>query len=122
MTSPEFPRVLFVFLVISVVCTAGVYFLKGLDPVPSFVLGWSLTLFNLWAWGFIWLRIFRKKQVALALAVIVFKYAILGTIVYLGASQSWAQPLWFVAGVGILIPSSLTKAIFVHFRKSNEGD
>ncbi len=48
----------------------------------------------------------RKKQVALSLGIIVFKYAFLGMIIYVLLRQPWLHPLWFGAGLGTLVISS----------------
>ncbi len=54
-----------------------------------------------------WNLVFRKKLIALSALVIVFKYAILGIIIYIVAKQSWLQPIWFAAGVASMMMASL---------------
>ncbi|UOF00390.1 hypothetical protein [Bdellovibrio reynosensis] len=77
----------------------------------SFVAG-SLTILTsciLLAVGFS--LIFRKKLIALAIGIIVFKYAILGIIIFTLVKLSWFSPLWFSMGVASLILSAISFAV-----------
>jgi hypothetical protein len=51
--------------------------------------------------------VFRKKLIALSVLIIVFKYAILGVIIYHFVKQPWMQPYWFAAGVASMMFGSL---------------
>ncbi|MFN7728915.1 MAG: hypothetical protein ACK5P7_07145 [Bdellovibrio sp.] len=60
-----------------------------------------------WLWG----RLIAKKLVAVALLIIVFKYAIFGIILYKILLTSWVQPLWFSAGIGNIVLAALLAAL-----------
>jgi hypothetical protein len=88
----------------------------------SFVVG-SLTIllsFFLFGWGFG--MIFQKKLIALAVVVIVFKYAILGIIIFKLVKALWFSPLWFSIGIASFVLSALIYAIVEAFLAgSKEG-
>lgn len=74
----------------------------------SALMGSNLILL-LWAWK----RIFVKKLIALAVSVIVFKYAILIAMLYLTITKQWAEPKAFVFGLGSLLPT----VVWIRFQK-----
>ncbi|MEK2643670.1 hypothetical protein [Bdellovibrio sp. BCCA] len=77
----------------------------------SFVAG-ALTIlssFFLLGIGFGW--IFQKKLIALSIGIIVFKYAILGIIIFTLVKLSWFNPLWFALGVASFILSAIVYAL-----------
>lgn len=51
--------------------------------------------------------ILQKKQVALGLFLIVIKYSILGTIIYLILQEPGSQLPWFFAGLAALVVTGL---------------
>lgn len=55
--------------------------------------------------------IFQKKLVALAVSVIVFKYAILGILIFVAIKRWQLSAAWFAAGFGIIFPSVLVFAL-----------
>jgi hypothetical protein len=59
----------------------------------------------------LWGRLIAKKLVAVALLIIVFKYAIFGIILYKILLTSWVQPLWFSAGIGNIVLAALLAAL-----------
>ena len=61
--------------------------------------------------------IFKKKMIALAVGIIVFKYAILGIIIFTLVKLAWFDPLWFSMGVASLILSAITYAL----KEAKEG-
>lgn len=61
--------------------------------------------------------IFKKKMIALAVGIIVFKYAILGIIIFTLVKLSWFDPLWFSMGVASLILSAIAYAL----KEAKEG-
>lgn len=61
----------------------------------------------------------RKKLIAFAASVVVFKYAIFGIITYKILGLMWVSPLWFCAGVGSLLLSSVTVALMVAFARED---
>lgn len=91
--------------------------------IPSYAAGGALVSGNFFTLGSILNFIFKKKLIALMVLVIVFKYAILGIIIYVLVKQSWLIPLWFAAGVSSMMMGSLIYAItFGFFDKSNEKE
>lgn len=85
----------------------GILFFGAKQHLFSFLVGsggiWA-NLLILWAG---WALIFRKKLVALAIGLIVFKYAILGIIMFKLVKQPWFEPGWFAAGVASFVITSL---------------
>ena len=71
----------------------------------SVALGCAVIGFNLplvfWSWS----RIFNKKSVALAAVIIVFKYAILGVIIYLVTSRPELDGASFLVGLISIVPT-----------------
>lgn len=55
--------------------------------------------------------IFQKKLIALAIGIIVFKYAILGIIIFTLVKLTWFNPLWFSFGVASFILSAIVYAL-----------
>ncbi len=80
----------------------------------AFFLGGTIVLVNLLLHVFVWGQMIRKKLVALAMFVIVFKYAILGTIIYEVLKLPWMtsrSTLWFCLGVSSLMISAVIFAL-----------
>jgi len=75
--------------------------------------------FVLLAWG--WGLIFSKKMIALAIGIIVFKYAILGIIIYTLVHLQWFAPLWFAIGVSSFALSALIYAIREGLKEGSEN-
>lgn len=92
--------------------------LLGIQPAASFGVG-SLSIalsFSMMAIGYG--LIFKKKMIALAVGIIVFKYAILGIIIFTLVKLSWFEPLWFALGVASLILSAIAYAL----KEAKEGN
>ena len=83
----------------------------------SFLSGALVILTSFWLLGWAWSLIFQKKLVALAVGIIVFKYAILGIIIFTLVKLAWFDPLWFSMGVASLILSAITYAL----KEAKEG-
>lgn len=64
--------------------------------------------------------IFKKKMIALAIGIIVFKYAILGIIIFTLVKLSWFDPLWFSMGVASLVLSAIAYAMREALREGNK--
>lgn len=92
-----------------------VAFFAGQAASLSFTGGAALTLFNFAVLVYGWPRILAKKQVAPAIAVIIFKFAILGWILYLVASSQTIHLGWFACGLATVIPSVLVTAFMSDF-------
>jgi phosphoglycerol transferase MdoB-like AlkP superfamily enzyme len=97
-------------------------FLLGLQKemssllVASFIVGLNLVLL---IWG--WRRIFLKKSIALAVSAIVFKYAILGVLIYLILTRMQINPLAFIVGLSTMIPTTLAYAYSARRRERLEA-
>ena len=79
----------------------------------SFASGGALIGINFLILGFAWSLVFQKKLIALAVPLIIFKYAILGLIIYQVVQSSSIDLLWFCLGIGSFVISAL---IFVVWR------
>jgi hypothetical protein len=64
--------------------------------------------------------IFRKKLVALGGSLIVFKYAILGIIIFTLVKLDWFSSIWFAMGVASFILSAIYYAISEALREERE--
>ncbi len=64
--------------------------------------------------------IFRKKLVALGGSLIVFKYAILGIIIFTLVKLDWFSSIWFAMGVASFIVSAIYYAISEALREEKE--
>ncbi len=86
----------------------------------SFGVGGALMFANVLLLALVWNFIIRKKLVAVALFVIVTKYALLGLVVYKTFQLSWIEPLSLSLGVGtfglaaavysLIIPNQMVEA------------
>lgn len=65
--------------------------------------------------------IFHKKLIALAIGIIVFKYAILGIIIFTIVKLPWFTPLWFAMGVASFVISAIYFAVSEAFKKGNDN-
>lgn len=81
----------------------------------SFAVGCLIVTGNFILLGTGWKLVFRKKLIALSVLIIVFKYAILGVIIYHFVKQSWMQPFWFATGVASMMGASLIYALTQSF-------
>jgi hypothetical protein len=83
------------------------------DPLiaQSIAAGAGVSLLNLLALTTVWPRIFAKKQVALALSVTVFKFAILGWILFEVVRQNYLSIGYFAVGMGLVTITVIVKGI-----------
>lgn len=65
--------------------------------------------------------IFKKKLIALAIGIIVIKYAILGIIIFTLVKLSWFNPLWFSLGVASFILSGIFYALKEALREGKDN-
>ena len=65
--------------------------------------------------------IISKKLIALAIGIIVFKYAILGIIIYNLVHSIWFKPLWFSLGVASFILSGFYYATKEALREGKQN-
>jgi hypothetical protein len=77
----------------------------------SFMVGGLAMLANVVGLSLIWRLIFYKKSIALAVFIIIFKYLILGMILWSFASVKWLSPVGFVCGLAALLFAVLLAAL-----------
>jgi hypothetical protein len=110
-------RILLFQIVIVVLGALLLWLFKAPQGIGSFVAGGALIAGNFLLLGSVLKFIFKKKLIALMVLVIVFKYAILGIIIYLLMKQSWLIPFWFAAGVSSMMFGSLIYGLTLGFFK-----
>jgi hypothetical protein len=94
--------------------------LGRINPTAGFeksvLIGSAISAGNLLGLYFIWKLIFSKKNVALAAFAIIFKYVVLGLILWKMASFSELNVIGLVMGIGTLVVGVLLataqKALF----------
>lgn len=80
--------------------------------VLSYLVGSLLMVTNFLLLYWLWRILLFKKVIALALVLIVFKYAILGFLIYKTLTSAWNNPLAFSLGLLTLVPA-VVSLIFV---------
>ena len=76
-------------------------------------------LLNLAGLSFFWQLIFLKKSIALAVFVIIFKYVILGTILWNLTSAHWLKPVGFLLGLASLVFAIIVATLMKSFSSNN---
>lgn len=82
------------------------------------LIGGLFMLANLAGLSFVWRLIFSKKSIALAIMVIIFKYVVLGMILWSFATFKWLNTLGFVVGLASLLFAILIATIIKSFSKT----
>ncbi len=77
----------------------------------SFAVGAGLMAFNVALLGWTWSRLFEKKSIAWTLLVIVIKYAILISSVFILSRTNWFSPLWMALGIASFILALVIYAV-----------
>ena len=95
--------------------------LAGSQQGASFAVGSGVIVLSFYLLGIGYGLIFKKKMIALAISIIVFKYAILGIIIFAIAKLLWFDPLWFSMGVASFVLSAMSYAVKEALRKGNEN-
>lgn len=88
--------------------------LSGGPNALSYLIGSGVILLNFAFLAGGWWLIFSKKLIALAVFLIVSKYAISGIIIYYVIRESLADPLWLAMGI-----SSFVATILVYTQRKN---
>ncbi|MBC7421091.1 MAG: hypothetical protein H7328_10220 [Bdellovibrio sp.] len=96
-------RVALATFLFSVILTLACYIAFDLNNALSCALGASVMLINLVGIWFGWKLVFLKKSIALAVLVIIFKYLILGLILWNFTQYQWLQPIGFIVGLSSLM-------------------
>ena len=90
-----------------IIVTLVLWLLGQTHSAASYFSGSFLIFINVLILAVAWSFISQKKLVALAVSVIVFKYAILGVIIYRLLKFPWLSPLWMSVGLGSLLVTTL---------------
>lgn len=83
----------------------------------SFLFGAGLIHLSYLALALSWSLIFQKKLIALAVILIIFKYAILGVILFQVVKLQWLDFLWFCLGIASFITAAITYAVIAARKK-----
>jgi hypothetical protein len=95
----------------SIILSIILFFTTGFETAISCLFGGTVMVVNLFGLSFLWKLIFSKKSIALAVLVIIFKYLILGLILWNLNQIQWIRPLGFVLGLGSLMIGVVTTAL-----------
>lgn len=92
----------------------SVYFLLTADQEAalSCAIGGAVIVVNFLGIVYVWRLIFFKKSIALAVWVIIFKYVILGLILWSLSRYKWIQSIGLVYGLLCLLVAILISTIF----------
>ena len=90
---------------------AANYFLNQAFALST-LLGGLAILANLAGLAFSWRLIFMKKSIALAVLVIIFKYLLLGMVLWSLVELKWLNPAGFCVGLGSLVFGVLAAIVF----------
>ncbi len=93
------------------------YSFIGINSALSSATGSGVMLVNLFGIWLCWKLVFFKKSIALAVLVIIFKYLILGLILWNFTKYQWLQPVGFIIGISSLLLGMIS-AVFI--KKINE--
>lgn len=103
--------VLIIQLFTSLIGASALYLALTPQHAASFAAGGLVIALSFFLLGIGWKLIFEKKLIALAIGIIVFKYAILGIIIFKLTKLSWFNTLWFALGVASFVLSALGYAL-----------
>ena len=104
-------------LIFALIIGIPTYFFIGNQQVLSFFLGAGLIHFSYLILAISWSLIFQKKLIALAVILIIFKYAILGVILFQIVKMQWLSLLWFSLGVASFVTAAFAYAVNVARKK-----
>lgn len=88
------------------------YFTSDWETSLSCLFGGAVMLLNLLGLWIVWKFIFSKKSIALAVLIIIFKYVILGLILWNLNQIQWMRPIGFVVGLSSLMFGVVCAALF----------
>jgi hypothetical protein len=100
---------LFLLIQAAVTLIGSIVLLEGRDSASaaSFAIGSGIVFLNVLSLAFTFNRVIQKKLIALSISIIVFKYAILGIIIYKLLGLAWVDRLWLCVGLASLVVSAL---------------
>ena len=109
-------------LLFAIILTTASYIGSGIDSALSCATGAGTMLINLIGIWFCWRLVFLKKSIALAVLVIIFKYLILGLILWNFAKYQWFQPVSFIIGLSSLLFGIVSSVILKQFLNKGGTD
>lgn len=98
----------------------ALYFYGGGEMAVSCLFGGTIMVVNLLGIYLLWHLVFAKKSIALAVFVIIFKYLILGAVLWNLASVAWIRPVGLVLGLSTLVLGILSTTLIKVFVKTNK--
>ncbi|MEK2689433.1 hypothetical protein [Bdellovibrio sp. GT3] len=113
-------RVLICQLFITVLGYLATLFFAAPNHADSYLWGSLTILMSFALMGLGYGLIFQKKLVALGVSLIVFKYAILGIIIFTLTKLDWFSSIAFAMGVASFIVSAIYYAISEALREEKE--
>ena len=99
------------------VASIAAYFYFGVGFSANVFIGSLIVLLNIAALSFSWKRIFSKKSIALAIFVIIFKYVILGMILWGLSVAGWLNVIGFLVGLASLLFSLFAVMLIKSLKK-----
>ena len=87
------------------------YFVSGRSAALSVFIGCVISALNLVSMGFIATAILKKKSIAQAFLVVVFKYPLLIGILYKLIKERIVDANWLLLGLGTLLVTGVFAAI-----------
>lgn len=105
------PAPLRIQLIVTLVLLTVVFWSRTPQHATSFAVGAGMVAVNWWALAFVWDRLIAKKSIALAIGVIVIKWAFFGAICIGIVRLDWIDSTWLVLGVSSIIPTVLILAL-----------
>lgn len=106
----------------TLVLAGGSYFTwntggQDFSMAMSVLLGGGIMLLNLGGLALMWSMLFSKKPIALAVFIIIFKYVILGLILWNLGSVTWLRPVGLLLGLSSLLFAVLAAVAVKSFTK-----
>ncbi len=114
-------RVLIFQLLITAVGYLAALFFAAPNHANSFVWGSLTILLSFSFMGIGYGLVFQKKLVALGISLIIFKYAILGIIIFTLVKLDWFSSIAFAMGVASFIVSAIYYAISEALREEKDN-
>lgn len=105
----------------TVLVGSGLFVWGGFEGALSFIIGSITIFFSILAFRVGFGLIFKQKLIALAIGIIVIKYAILGIFIYVLVKKNWFDPLWFSLGVGSFTIAAVGYAVIEALKKEENN-
>jgi hypothetical protein len=113
-------RILKIQALLTISATLFAYFIGGGSAALSLLVGCVITALNIVSMGFISNAILKKKSIAQAFLVVVFKYPLLIGVLYKLIRERLVDANWLLLGLGTLLVTGLVSALFQKESAENE--